>query len=93
MKIIDLTLLEIVAKISRNWDDYRDQFVNFARPLWMKIGGEELANHMMSQYIYRDDGKCILEDFWRLDFKQREILVKWLMTRERGLNVQYYKMC
>lgn len=88
---IDLTLLEIVAKISRNWNEYRDDFVNFARPSWIEMGGEELANHMVSQYINRNDGGCVLEEFWRLDIHQREILIKWLLSKERGCYVEFFE--
>lgn len=89
---IDLTLLEIVAKISRNWNEYRDDFVNFAHPSWIEMGGEELANHMVSQYINRNDGGCVLEEFWRLDIHQREILIKWLLSKERGCHVEFFEL-
>ena len=88
---IDLTLLEIVAKISRNWNEYRDDVVNFAHPSWIEMGGEGLANHMVSQYINRNDGGCVLEEFWRLDIHQREILIKWLLSKERGCHVEFFE--
>ena len=81
-KIVDTTLLEIVAEMSRNWNDYRDEFVEYARPVWLKNGGEELVNHMIREYA---DGT--LEKFHRLDDGNQRLLLKWLIQKERGLYV------
>ena len=86
-RIVDTTLLEIVAEMSRNWNDYRDEFVEYARPVWLKNGGEELVNHMIREYA---DGT--LEKFHRLDDGNQRLLLKWLIQKERGIIAQEIKM-
>lgn len=73
-------LIEAAGNLTRNWLEERERYAEFAKPYWRQWGGEELVNHMTNKYV-NDDSQSIVEWMYNLDFRNKELVVKYLQAR------------
>ena len=88
-KKVDARLLMAAANVAIQWQSedgkewIRNDFAKFAKPFWMKQGGEELVNHMMNKYV-NNDVHSVVEYIYNLDHNNKEIVAKWLLSKVKG---------
>lgn len=87
---VDTRLLMAAAQVARQWQKsevgkewIRNDFAKFAKPYWLKQGGEELVDHMMGKYVNNDE-QSFVECFYNLDHHNKEIVVEWLLSKVKG---------
>lgn len=69
-------MLQSAARLAANWKQEREQFLQYATPFWLKNGGEVLVAHMRDEYVMVE--KDIIQNLYRLDSDNREIVLKYL---------------
>ena len=88
-KTVDTRLLMVAAQVARQWQSedkewIRKDFAKFVQPFWEKLydwpGGVE---YMMNKYD-NNDGQSVVEYIYNLDHDNKEIVVKWLLTKVKG---------
>jgi len=85
-KTVDTRLLRAAAELALQWhseetkNQVRENFAKFAKPFWMKWGGEELVDHMMGKYV-NNDRLSIVEYLYNLDKRNMRLVVKYLLSK------------
>ena len=88
-KLVDTRLLMVAAQVASQWQSENDKewirndFAKFAKPYWLKQGGEELVNHMMGKYVNNDE-QSIVEYLYNLDHHNKELVVRYLLSKVGG---------
>lgn len=73
-------LLMSAAQLTKNWENERGKFAEFAKPHWKEWGGDALVDHMMMQYVHNDE-QNIVEYLYNLDERNKELVLKYLDWR------------
>lgn len=89
-KLVDTRLLMAAAQVARQWQKSevgkewtRNDFAKFAKPYWLKQGGQELIDYMMEKYVNNDE-QSFVEYLYNLDHHNKEIVVEWLLSKVGG---------
>lgn len=90
-KAVDTRLLQVAAEIAHEWHSdneetrkwIRTDFAKFAKPFWLEKYGESGYVHMIQKYVDNDE-QSIVEYLYNLDHYNKEIVVKYLLSKVSG---------
>ena len=97
-KFVDTSLLMVAAQVASQWQSENDKewirndFAKFAKPYWLKQGGEELVNHMMGKYVNNDE-QSIVEYLYNLDHHNKELVARYLLSKVGGWPEDRWTVC